>query len=225
MSGQVINAIGYRESPSYLKRPISLCISLTILLLMLLLDSCQEDIDPITCSCNSNGTELIQAQPGIIINTLDGFRFLDPVNGYYVPCHPLSNDVTIDGLLVTLSGTNKSSCLQERDANKIQKESHAVISGVTIISDSTFNNSNFKITIIKSENYGYSQGFGYRIDHVDNFDVLQPTIPGVEGYVPFETKSDALKVAVLVAYLLNQHIGLPSVTLNDLDYLKINGLP
>lgn len=75
--------------------------------------------------------------------------------------------------------------------------------------------------IIKSEDFGYSEGFGYEI-HINGVPFIrQPQIPGMGFNRVFRSSSDAQIVADLVVYKIRRGILLPGISLIELDSLKV----
>lgn len=64
-------------------------------------------------------------------------------------------------------------------------------------------------------------GFGYIIKVDGNPYIFQPTIPAVSGNNGFFSPEDAEKTAGLVAYKLRNNINPPSVSIAELDSLRI----
>jgi hypothetical protein len=64
--------------------------------------------------------------------------------------------------------------------------------------------------------------FGYDIFNGDHRLIHQMSIPGRPGNKGFRHKSDARKVAALVADKLHRQIVPPTVTAHEMDSLKIN---
>ena len=64
--------------------------------------------------------------------------------------------------------------------------------------------------------------FGYDIFNGDHRLIHQTSMPGLPGNQGFRRKSDARKVAALVADKLHRHIVPPTVTVHEMDSLKIN---
>ena len=78
-----------------------------------------------------------------------------------------------------------------------------------------------------SQNLSYEiievdSGYGYNILLDDGKPMIkQHHIPGIQGLKTFANKEQAMKIAELVKYKLENNIMPPSVTLNELDSLKI----
>lgn len=63
--------------------------------------------------------------------------------------------------------------------------------------------------------------FGYDVYQDSLLMIHQPTIPVIQGNKAFASREDAKRVADLMIYKLNNGISPPSITLNELDSLKI----
>ncbi len=66
-----------------------------------------------------------------------------------------------------------------------------------------------------------SGGFGYQIYQFDKKLIEQPFIPVIDTIKGFQSKQDAVKVAKLVIMKIQSGERPPSITLKDLDSLKI----
>jgi len=177
---------------------------------------------PVICSCEAKVSSEFSEAQGIMVNTLDGFLFLSPFEGYYEICHDINPELTVDGLMVITNGELKSTCLKPDDILKTTFLSFVNLHSWNIAEDSLFTVFPAKIVIIKSEDYGYDPGFGYDVQTSEGgFHIVQPFLPAIGGYKPFKTATDAFKTAVLVAYKLNSDMGLPTLTVQDLQYLQV----
>lgn len=195
---------------------------LVTILVAITIQSCEKsDPGPVVCSCEANGADPFADQQGIVVNTAEGYFFLSPSVGYLKPCAPFENQLEVDALMVKITGIIKITCDKPDDIFGYQKQSYVVIELVNPTIDSLFSENPFNIQIIKSEDYGFPEGFGYKISHENGLNIVQPTLPAVGGNKPFLTKADAFKTAVLVAYKINLNIGLPSITIQDLRFLKV----
>lgn len=177
---------------------------------------------PIICSCEAKASSEFSDVQGIMVNTLDGFLFLSPYQGYYEICHEIEPELTMDGLMLTVNGELKSTCLKPDDILETIYLSFVNLGNWEIAEDSLFIQFPVKIKIIKSEDFGYDPGFGYDVQTSDGgFRIIQPTIPAVGGNKVFKSETDAFKTAVLVAYKLNSDLGLPTLTVQDLQFLQV----
>jgi len=187
-----------------------------------LMQSCVDKTpQPIICGCEGTGAKSFEEVDAIVVSTTEGYFLLSPFTGYYSLCNDLAPDLQTDGLMVGVSGTTKSTCSKPDDVFMQQQTNYSNISTISVATDSIFSVPPFQIRIIKSEDYGYSPGFGYRISHSSGFKIIQQTIPAIGGNKPFKTSTDAFKTAVLVSYKLNLEVGLPSLTVQDLRFLQV----
>ena len=79
------------------------------------------------------------------------------------------------------------------------------------------NNYQLSYKIITNSDYS----FGYDILDHNHTLVHQPNIPGLSGNNGFKVKTDAEKIAKLVMYKIQHNLMPPSVTINEIDSLKI----
>jgi hypothetical protein len=155
-----------------------------------------------------------------MVNTTSGFIFLSTTQGFYNVCNDLDTALLKDGLMVIASGKLKNTCVRPADQYKEENESFVFLDQWQVSKDSLFNIGAVTIHLIHSEDYGYPPGFGYCIT-TPSFKILQAIIPAAGGINVFKTPTQAFKVAVLVAYKINLSIGPPSISLEDLYFLKI----
>lgn len=66
-----------------------------------------------------------------------------------------------------------------------------------------------------------ADGWGYQITQNKSVIINQPTIPAVSGNRAFASEAEARSVALLVVEKLNQRRMPPSVTVKELDSLRI----
>ncbi len=78
---------------------------------------------------------------------------------------------------------------------------------------------NLGLSIYKNE--GEAGGYGYDIADGDKKIIHQPHIPAVSGTKGFLTYSDAEKAGKLMMYKIQQGIMPPTVSISELDSLKI----
>jgi hypothetical protein len=194
----------------------------TVFLLSILLGCDDHERPAPICSCKANLKTDFNSIPGIFVNTLDGFVFLSPYAGYYEICHEIDSYLQVDGLMATVTGKLKATCVKPDDELETIDLSFVNLEDWSISQDSLFDEMPVRIKIIRSEDYGYPEGFGYDVQTLNGgFHIRQLIIPAIEGIVPFKTRTDAFKTAVLVAYKLNVDMGLPTLTVQDLRYLKV----
>jgi hypothetical protein len=197
-------------------------LAVIFLLNTFLFNGCKDnDIIPPPCSCEAPTTKSFESSSGVLVSTIEGYFFLSPTEGFYKPCNDTDLTLLKDGLIVLANGKIKTTCLKPDDLIKQQQQSYVSMDSWTTTQDSLFRGS-VNIKLIRSEDYGYSKGYGYIIkDTKFTGTIIQPFIPAIGGYKAFKTKTEAYKVAMLVAYKLNLKIGLPSITIQDLRFLQI----
>jgi hypothetical protein len=191
----------------------------TVFLLSILLGCDDHEKRAPICSCEANIKTDFTSIPGVFVNTLDGFVFLSPYAGYYEICHEIDSDLQVDGLLAAVTGKLKATCIKPGDELEMIDLSFVNLESWAVSEDSSFNHLPVTIKIIRSEDFGYSEGFGYDLQVTHGAHIRQPFIPAIGGHVPFKTRTDAFKTAVLVAYKLS--IGGATLTLQDLEYLRV----
>jgi Domain of unknown function (DUF4907) len=76
---------------------------------------------------------------------------------------------------------------------------------------------NYKARIFQTE----ISEFGYDIYKDSTLIIHQPSIPGVQGNKGFSTRENAEKVSALMIFKLDHGIAPPSISLKELDSLKI----
>ena len=64
-------------------------------------------------------------------------------------------------------------------------------------------------------------GFGFEILQGTSILIIQPHIPAIQGIKGFETKEQAIIIGNYMIYKINHGIMPPSVSVQDLDSLKI----
>lgn len=195
-------------------------------LFLLVLSACIEDENKVKCGCNATIKEGKVSTDGIVVKVFDGnfdgYVFLSLEDGYYDVCDTLPAELQVDGLMLEVSGNVKKPCEKSIDPVYYVQHYPFELSTYETPVDSLFKEGPIIITIIKSEDYGYPQGFGYRVESLDGLKILQPTIPGVGGLKTFPTPTEAFKVAVLVGHkILASSNAFPTVTLEDLYYLQV----
>lgn len=172
------------------------------------------------CDCIGTSQEEISSEGGDIASSVDGFKIISVKHGYLTPCEGIPQEFQKDGTLVKFSGRIISSCKKEHSGYAIWSI-FLEISSIERV-DTLYQSGRLTIQIIKTEDFGKPPGFGYIIeDKEKDFKILQAEIPALVGIDPFETYEGALKIAFLVAYRLENFNDFPSVTLGDLNFLKI----
>ena len=66
------------------------------------------------------------------------------------------------------------------------------------------------------------EGFGYALYQGARKIIDQPNIPGVRGVAPFRSREEAESIAQLVSRKLQAHQFPPTVTIDELDSLRIH---
>ncbi len=69
--------------------------------------------------------------------------------------------------------------------------------------------------------YKVDSGWGYKIYKNKKVFIKQPIIPAINATIPFKTQKDAEKVAKLVIEKMQKQIGLPSISVEELDSLGV----
>jgi len=172
------------------------------------------------CDCTGPLEENIIMEGGDTALSKDGFKIISVKYGYLTPCEDIPVEFQKDGALVRFSGKIIPTCKKEHSGYAIW----SILLEISAIEhiDTLYESGRLTIQIIKTEDFGNSPGFGYIIsDKVKNFTIRQTEIPALVGTDPFKTYEEALKIAFLVAYRLENFNDFPSVTLGDLNFLKI----
>jgi hypothetical protein len=87
----------------------------------------------------------------------------------------------------------------------------------TIEQENPYKDADIKAVIIPSEN----NTFGYDIYLYDAVLIHQPSRPGLSGNMGFATEEDAMKVAELVIKKLRNNEMPPTVTIEELQAMKV----
>jgi hypothetical protein len=74
---------------------------------------------------------------------------------------------------------------------------------------------------IKYETFKTATGWGYDIYIKGNLCVHQPIIPAISGNKAFKTENDAINTCTLVIKKIKNKINPPSITISELDSLKV----
>jgi len=181
--------------------------------------SCYKDSDNEICGCERMGrTEEVKDLFGMVVETDDGFEILTDEKGLLVPCDGLPDNLKIDFQPVTISGKLKTACKEIPQGFKITpiqvSDIKARITG--------YDKTDITLVLIKSENYGYSPGFGYFIEDLrtpHGTRILQPHIPAIGGLKVFTTPQQATKTALLMIYLIRDGVG--SIGKETLEYINV----
>lgn len=182
--------------------------------------SCTRDNETDNCGCNGPKTEFVKKIFGVVVETDDGFEILTDEKGLLIPCSGLTEKFKIHGQAVTVSGTLRVPC------KKIPGESAITPIQISQIKmrNSGYDKTDISLNIIKRENYGYSQGFGYLIEDLrvsHGLKILQPHIPAISGLIPFDTPTHATEAGMLVIFKMRKTQDLPSLSIDVLKYVNI----
>jgi len=179
----------------------------------------QKQID--ACGCNSVQTDAVENIPGIVVETDDGFEILSDEKGLLLPCSELSAEFKKEGQPVTVSGTLKTSCKKiPYDFNITPIKINSLKGRAT-----AYDKTDITLSIIKTKDYyPDADGFGYFIEDTrtqPHFKINQTTKPAVPGTYGFCTMDHATICAMAVIYIMRTRGGLPSMSVEMLDYLNI----
>jgi Domain of unknown function (DUF4907) len=97
----------------------------------------------------------------------------------------------------------------------VRLEAQSIPSPVQSKSSASVNPISYTIIVVTNGTFGYDI---FNANHRLIHQTSKPGLPGNEG---FRRKEDAGKVAVLVIEKLNRHIVPPSVTVHEMDSLKV----
>lgn len=193
--------------------------------IVLVLFSCEQEKETsfTVCDCVGKSVENIKGEGGDVALSVDGFKIISVEHGYLTPCQELSEEFKKDGQLVQFSGKIIPTCKKEHSGYAIWSY-YLEITEIKKI-DTLYKSGNLIIEIIQTENFGKQEGFGNIVHDIKkDFKIVQDEIPAQLVVEPFKTKADAMKVAYLVAYKLENFDDFPSVYLGDLHFLKILGM-
>ncbi|HEX5168534.1 MAG TPA: DUF4907 domain-containing protein [Cyclobacteriaceae bacterium] len=191
-----------------------------VLIFCLLFYGC--DKDPI-CGCKGIATKTISDEIAIITDSEIGFVLISGTYGIFELCDS-PGELLRNSLIVKFEGNIRSNCLSTYSYGPYQevKYRHINLATFEILpgNEDIYQSGEVEIRLIKSEDYGYSSGFGYEINS-GFIKITQPFIPGGQGYRPFTTADDALKVALLVSAKIQEFKDLPSLTEEELRFINI----
>jgi len=179
--------------------------------------SCQVESD---CGCSgSNTTETNNSNRfATIMETTDGYQLFSDEDGFLSPCEKLDPELRVNGKPVLISGMMKQSC-KTIDPNF---PINPVQLGMTIPLDHKYDRLDITLTIIKSEDYGYAEGFGFIVEDnrtVGGTKLLQATIGGVAGNQVYDTELKAYLNGLLVVYGVRN--ATTEVSPETLRYIKV----
>jgi hypothetical protein len=184
----------------------------------LILIGCQ-DRESNKCGCSGINTIRTNSSNtyATIIETTDGFQIFSDQDGFLLPCKGLDPAFEVNGKPVLISGQIKLSCKKVEPnfpINPVQFDN-------IIPLDYKYNRLDITLTIIKSEDYGYPQGFGFLVEDkrtVGGTSILQATIP-IEGIHVYDTKLKAYLNGLLVVYAVRS--ANTEISQETLKYIKV----
>lgn len=193
-------------------------------------NSCKENDEP-PCGCVGIDGELIEETYGTVFFHNEKPYLITLESGYITLCDSTKN-LESGQVFEKIIGKVKSTCTTIIDtayayhehfdykASYFETNSYKEITSSLLYSPITWKQ--FTIEIIKSEDFGYPNGFGFRITNSNNgFKLVQPILP-VNGFVPCNTEQDAVLVAFLyVSKMYAQSASLVSVYETELEFLGV----
>lgn len=175
------------------------------------------------CGCKSRYIENIDNEGGIIVATVDGYMIISVQHGYLAVCDSIPKGLRTDGVLVRFSGQVIPTC-------KLVPSGYGLIylnmKLLTIKKvDTLYVNESPQLRIVKTEDFGLQPGYGYTIYDVQkDFRLQQFAIPWIPSQIPYKTETDALKMAFVMGYRLENFKGYPYLVLADLYFTQIQGI-
>lgn len=112
---------------------------------------------------------------------------------------------------------HSSKCCCKNEINCLSKDENKKLKMESTNNLNPYKNANLKTEIIVNNDNTY----GYQVIYNNNPIVYQPIIPGINGNVGFKSRSCAIKVGKLVVYKIKRNILPPTVTIKELDSLKV----
>jgi hypothetical protein len=197
-----------------------------------IISSCDPDKEKVkVCGCNSNEKTPIEQDQAIIFFHKGKPVLISLEFGYLVLCD--TSQTFKDGtILKNITGNVRSTCKQLIDTAYAFHE-HYKYEGSYFdlqaseryevpLLEEKITWKQFTLEIFKSEDYGYPQGFGFRIVNTETgFKFFVPTLP-VQGFVPCKSATDAAKVGFLyMTKMYQQSAGLVDVYEKELDFLGV----
>jgi hypothetical protein len=184
----------------------------------LILNSCQEN-NSNKCGCSGTNTIRTNSSNGYatIIETTDGFQIFSDQDGFLSPCKEPDPTLKVIGKPVLISGQIKQSCktiVPNFPINPVQFDA-------IIPLNNKYDRLDITLTIIKSEDYGYPQGFGFLVEDnrtIGGTKILQPTIP-IEGIHVYDTELKAYLNGLLVVYAVRN--ANTEISQEVLQYIKV----
>lgn len=203
---------------------------LTIELLLFNFYSCKEN-ETLPCGCSGIDGKAIEETYGTVFMHEEKPYLITLESGYITSCD--TTKFLISGqVFEKVVGKVKSTCTTIIDtayayhehfdykASYFEIYSFKELTSPLLYSPITWKQ--FTIEIIKSEDFGYPKGFGFKITNSNNgFNLVQPILP-VAGFVPCKTEQDAVLVAFLyVSKMYLQSASLVSVYETELEFLGV----
>ena len=183
--------------------------------------SCKDKVPEFSvCGCTASSVERISEEGAIVALSRDGYKLISVKYGYLTPCADLPLEFQVDGQLVLFSGSLIKTCYKDHSGTGLRslKVEIAAINSRSAL----YQSGNLTLTIINTADYGKEPGFGYIVNDLKKeFKIIQTQIPGSNSVKTFKTAQDALKIAFVVAYRLENVNDFPSIYLGDLYFLKI----
>jgi hypothetical protein len=189
--------------------------------LVTLIASCDNEVKHVVCGCEDTDLQTHVDEGGIVAQTREGYKIISVDNGIVNPCEgDLPENLQTNGQLVTFSGSSLAKCTKNFPGYGIARTTVVELSSVKSATG-LYESGDITIKLI-SVSGSKGVGFGYEIVHkLKNFFIRQSEVPGVEGTDPFENEADALKVAFLAAYKLDNFDDFPTIYLGELYLLGI----
>jgi hypothetical protein len=185
----------------------------------LVIYACEKD--PV-CGCKGTPTNAINDDLAIVSDSDIGTIVISGTYGIFELCDP--PPALEKGMLIKFDGGVLSHCVgsYSYDPYKVVMYRHIKMRtyDTLLSSDNIYNAGVVEIVLIKSEDFGYSTGFGYKINS-GFIRITQPYIPGASGFQTFKSPEDALKVALLVSAKIQMFKDLPSLTEEELKFIHI----
>lgn len=188
----------------------------------LLFFSCGKDKEAVYTVCDCRGTKIenVVLEGGVVALSRDGYKIISVEHGYVTTCSDLPTEFQVDGQLVLFSGRIIPTCKKFHSGTGLW----SLYMETTEIRkiDTLYQKGPLTINTIRTEDYGKQKGFGYIVnDTRKDFKIVQDEIPAQLGTDPFKTREEALKIAYVVAFRLENTKNFPSIYLGDLYFLKI----
>lgn len=213
-----------------IKRFLEIATSLTIVLFFVSLNSCKENEEP-PCGCSGIDGKAIEETYGTVFIHKEKPYLITLESGYITSCDT-TEILTSGQVFEEMVGKTKSTCTSIIDtayayhehfdykATYFEIDSYKELTTSLLYNPITWKQ--FTIEIIRSEDFGYAVGYGFKISNSNNgFKLLQPYLPVPYG-IPCKTEQDAVLVAFLyVSKMYTQSTSLVSVYETELEFLGV----